>query len=119
MRLQGKVAIVTGAGRGTGKQIAQDFLSEGASVVLADKSLTEWSQNVNGGYFSRKESVLLREIDLTNTKSLEDMVKSALENYGKIDILVNNAGITKDDLIVNMTEEQWDDVLAVFAFRFC
>lgn len=102
-RLEGKVAIVTGAARGLGGAMAQLFASEGAKVIAADMSeLTYDVANV--------EFVKLNVTDSANCKALFD---HAVSTYGKVDILVNNAGITRDALVQKMTDDMWDAVIDV------
>lgn len=103
MRLENKVAIITGAAKGLGGSMAQLFAQEGAKVVAADvMPLTYEDPNVE--YY---------KLDVTDTQACEDITKYVSEKYGKIDILINNAGITRDALTVKMTDEQWDMVLNV------
>jgi len=103
MRLNGKVAIITGAARGLGVEMAQLFAKEGAKVIAGDMmDLTYDVPNVE--YF---------KLNVTDTKNCEELFNYAVEKYGKIDILVNNAGITRDTLTKKMTDEQWDVVLDV------
>lgn len=103
MRLNGKVAIVTGAARGLGGEMAQLFAKEGAKVIAADMmELTYEAENVE--YF---------KLNVTDTKNCEEIFNYAVEKYGKIDVLVNNAGITRDTLTKKMTDEQWNLVLDV------
>ena len=103
MRLNGKVAIVTGAARGLGGEMAQLFAKEGAKVIAADMmELTYEAENVE--YF---------KLNVADTKNCEEIFNYVVEKYGKIDILVNNAGITRDTLTKKMTDEQWNIVLDV------
>ena len=103
MRLEGKVAIITGAAKGLGGEMAQLFAKEGAKVIAADMSpLSYEAQNVE--YFP---------LNVTDPAACEALFKHAGDTYGRIDILVNNAGITKDALTRKMTEEMWDAVLDV------
>ncbi len=103
MRLTGKVAIITGAAKGLGGEMAQRFAKEGAKVIAADMAqLSYEAENVE--YFS------LNVTDMANCQALFEHAQS---KYGRIDILVNNAGITKDAMTRKMTDEQWDAVLNV------
>lgn len=102
-RLEGKVAIVTGAARGLGGEMAQLFAREGAKVIAADMSeLTYDAANV--------EFFRLNVTDPNNCKALFD---HAVSTYGKVDVLVNNAGITRDALVQKMTDDMWDAVIDV------
>lgn len=111
MRLENKVAIITGAGSGIGKETALLFAKEGANVVVADvneKAGEETAAEIkkNGeGFFVR--------LDVTDREQSKQMVKTTLEKYGRIDVLVNNAGIVQDALVTKMTEEQWDRVINI------
>ena len=103
MRLEGKVAVVTGAAKGIGEQITRKFVSEGAKVVAVD--LTELSYKLEGvaGY----------QLNITNREACKVFADYLQETYGQVDILVNNAGITKDALLQKMTDEMWDQVIDV------
>lgn len=110
--LKDKVALITGAGQGIGKAIASCFASEGAKVIISDivadaanAAAEEIKQN--GG---EAAAVVC---DVSKFAACEELIKKAAEQFGKIDILVNNAGITKDSLILRMTEEDWDKVIMV------
>jgi len=111
--LKDKIAIVTGAGRGIGRAIADEFITEGSEVIILDKffpdDFNSWieSKSSIGGKISS------RSLDVTNTKETEAVCAELAKEHGHIDILVNNAGITRDRLIMRMTEEDWDAVLAV------
>jgi len=111
MRLENKVAIITGAGSGIGKETALLFAKEGAKVVVADVNEKAGEETVveikkNGeGFFVK--------LDVSNREQSKQMVKTTLEKYGKIDVLINNAGIVQDAFLSKMTEEQWDKVINV------
>ncbi|MEK9145114.1 MAG: 3-oxoacyl-[acyl-carrier-protein] reductase [Elusimicrobiota bacterium] len=113
MRLKDKVAIITGAAQGIGRAAAELFLREGCKVVLVDldeamvqKAAAEAASAAGG------EALGLRG-DVVKYADCDSVVKGALDKFGKIDILVNNAGITKDNLLMRMSEEEWDLVQAV------
>ncbi len=111
--LEGKVALITGASRGIGKAIALKFASQGASVAFSD--------------LNRDENMLATENELndlgvkakgyaSNAASFADsekLIADVVNDFGRIDILVNNAGITRDNLLLRMTEQDWDAVIAV------
>lgn len=112
MRLKDKVAIITGAGRGIGQATAVKFAREGAKVVVCDLTQESIAETVK----------LCEEIgaptlgcvaNVTDMKSLQAMVKETVAKFGRIDCLVNNAGIVADAQMKNMTEEQFDKVIAV------
>lgn len=105
--LNGKVAIVTGAGQGMGKAIAESLANAGVNVVVADvnkKKAQDVSRDIKG---------LAIKTDVTKEKEVENMVGNTLERYGTIDILVNNAGMLRPTRIDSITKEEWDLVLDV------
>lgn len=112
MKLNGRVAIITGAGSGIGKATALLFAKEGAKVVVAD-------MNEHGAFETAREIVgtggnaFFFALDVTNREQIKQMVEEVLNAYGRVDILINNAGITQDAQIMKMTEEQWDKVIDV------
>ena len=103
MRLQGKVAIITGAAKGLGGEMAQLFAKEGAKVVAVDMA----------GLTYEAENVEYQPLNVTDGAACEALFNYVKDKYGRIDVLVNNAGITKDSMTRKMTDEQWDAVLAV------
>jgi 3-oxoacyl-[acyl-carrier protein] reductase len=116
--LQGKTALITGAARGIGKAIALKFAEEGANVAFTDLAVNEETEQEIASRGVKAKSYASNAADFAQT---EDVVKQVKEDFGSIDILVNNAGITKDGLMLRMTEQQWDAVIAVnlkSAFNF-
>lgn len=103
MRLENKVAIITGGARGLGQAMAIAFANEGAKVIAADMGEMSYSHPNVEGY----------ALNVTNSAACEAFFKEVVEKYGTIDILVNNAGITRDALTRKMTEEMWDLVIDV------
>lgn len=103
MRLEGKVAVVTGGAKGIGGEISQRFASEGAQVIVVDMTDLDY-ENIS------VESYIL---NVTDRKAVEVFAKYVKEKYGKVDILVNNAGITRDALTHKLTDEMWDTVIDV------
>ena len=111
--LTGKTALVTGAARGIGKAIALKFASEGANVAFTDLVIDENGQATEAeiaAFGVKAKGYASNAADFAQT---EEVVKQVKEDFGSIDILVNNAGITKDGLMLRMTEAQWDAVIAV------
>jgi len=112
MRLKEKVAAVTGSGRGIGEGIALRFVREGAKVVVNDvneadaKSVVEKVKAQGGKAVAVIGSVSLRSV-------VQQIVDTAVKEFGTLDIMINNAGITRDAMLHKMTDEQWDQVLAV------
>ena len=114
MRLAGKSAIVTGAGRGIGKATALQFAREGADVLVPDLDLATSEQTAGEIQALGRKGVPLR-MDVTRMADIQRMVETAIREFGKIDILVNNAGITQVRDLMKLTEAEWDRTLAVNA----
>jgi 3-oxoacyl-[acyl-carrier protein] reductase len=112
MRLEGKVALVTGAARGIGKSIAFVFAQEGASLAICDVDANLINETV-GELSKFKTKVEGFVVDVTNFNQSSETINKILDKFNKIDILVNNAGITRDNLFLRMSEEEWDKVIAV------
>lgn len=112
MRLKGKVAIITGAGRGIGREAALRFCEEGARVVVAEYDA--YSGEATAALLREKgyEAVFL-QVNVADSHSVAAMVETARARFGRIDILVNNAGITADATLLKMSEEQFDRVIAI------
>lgn len=113
MRLKGKTAVITGSAQGIGRAIAETFAQEGANVVISDIN-AELSQKT-ADEIKEKYGVETIAVagNVVKFEECEKLVKSSLDKFSKIDILVNNAGITKDNLVLRMTEAEWDAVIAV------
>ncbi len=110
---EGRSAIVTGGSRGIGRAIVTMLAELGAQVALAD-SCSETSQATADEISQATgQRVICSMIDVSDFSQAQEMVKHVLNEFGKVDILVNNAGITRDDLIMRMPEEDWDDVINV------
>ena len=112
MELSGKVALVTGAAQGIGKAIAMLLARNGADVVVSDINLEKAQETTNEIQGMGRRSFAIK-VNVADLKDVERMVEAIVEQFGRIDILVNNAGITRDRLILRMTEEDWDAVLDV------
>ena len=111
MRLADKVAVVTGAGRGIGAAIALTLAKEGAKVVVNYSRSAEAAEQVVAQIQAAGGEAVAVQGSVAIPAEAEALIKSAQERYGRIDILVNNAGITRDKLIMRMSEEDWDAVL--------
>jgi 3-oxoacyl-[acyl-carrier protein] reductase len=120
-KLEGKVALITGAAQGIGKSIALLFAQEGATVIVADINLEQATatateiEKLGGKAVPAKNNV-------ADPADVDSKVKELIAQFGKIDILVNNAGITRDGLILRMSDAQWEEVLGTNlegAFRCC
>lgn len=111
--LEGKIALITGASRGIGKSIAQRFVQEGATVAFTYRSSDEKARaleeelTASGGMASGFKS------DAGSLAQSEELVKEVVDAFGTVDILINNAGITRDTLLMRMSEDQWDDIMQV------
>jgi len=112
MAPNGKVAIVTGAAQGIGKTIALLFAAKGASLVLCDINL-EAAEKTAREIEEKGGKCLALKSDVSNFQDAEKIIKQAVEHFGSLDILINNAGITRDNVLLRMKEEQWDQVMAV------
>ena len=112
MRLQGKVAIVTGARKGIGESVALTLAQEGADLFIVSRSIQPDSELVQKvEKMGRK--VVVKQVDVGNQAQVKEMVEDTLSNFGRVDILFNNAGIGKPAMLWNMTEEQWNDVIRI------
>jgi 3-oxoacyl-[acyl-carrier protein] reductase len=103
MRLEGKVAVITGGARGLGQAMAELFVREGAKVVAADMGELAYENPSVEGY----------KLNVTSSEECKKFFDYVVEKYGQIDVLVNNAGITKDSMTRKMSDEQWDAVINV------
>jgi 3-oxoacyl-[acyl-carrier protein] reductase len=112
LELLGKMALVTGAAQGIGRAIALLLAQKGADIVVSDINLEKAEETVREIETIGRRAMAIRA-DVANTNDVERMVEAILGRFGQIDILVNNAGITRDKLILRMTEEDWDAVLNV------
>ncbi len=109
---EGKIAVVTGAARGIGQAIAFNLASKGADIVLCDIK-AEWLTETAEGVTKLGRKVFCFELDVTNTEAVQRVFNDIAAETGRIDILINNAGITRDGLLMRMSEEDWDAVLTV------
>jgi 3-oxoacyl-[acyl-carrier protein] reductase len=109
---EGKVALVTGAARGIGQAIAKKLAAEGCDVALCDLK-AEWLTETVGLIESLGRKVKCFEADVSQAAAVDAAVDGVIEAFGKVDILINNAGITKDTLMIRMSEQDWDAVLSV------
>ena len=119
--LTGKTALVTGAARGIGKAVALRLAEEGANIAFTDLVIDENGKATEAEIAAKGVKCVGYPSNAANFAETEEVVKKVHEDFGSIDILVNNAGITKDGLMMRMTEAQWDAVIAVnlkSAFNF-
>ncbi|MBM7665126.1 3-oxoacyl-[acyl-carrier protein] reductase [Solibacillus kalamii] len=111
MGLAGKCAVVTGASRGIGRAIALQLASEGAKVVVNYSGSEQKAQEVVEEIKANGGEAIAVQANVADTDSVQNLMKTALDTYGSIDILVNNAGITRDNLLMRMKDDEWDDVI--------
>ncbi len=109
--LEGKVALVTGGSRGIGEAIVRKFAEHGADVAFTYLSSEERAKTVEAALKELGSNAKAYRSDASSYTQAEALIKNVLEDYGKVDILINNAGITRDTLMLRMTEEQWDKVI--------
>lgn len=121
MLLENKVALITGAARGIGKQIALSFAKEGCNIAFTDLEMNEAAQATRDEIAALGVKVQFYASNAADFEAAHQVVEQVVADFGHLDILVNNAGITRDTLLMRMTEQQWDLVLQVnlkSAFNF-
>jgi 3-oxoacyl-[acyl-carrier protein] reductase len=109
-QLENQIAVVTGAGRGIGRAIALKFAAEGADIVCVSRT-AENSEKVAGEIRALGRKAWAHAVDVSNTAAVAAAGEKILADAGRVDILVNNAGVTRDNLLMRMSEEDWDVVL--------
>ncbi|MBF0564843.1 MAG: 3-oxoacyl-[acyl-carrier-protein] reductase [Nitrospirae bacterium] len=110
--MDGQVALITGSARGIGKAIAFALAKKGANVIISDVNLQE-AQKTAAEIEGEGVKTMAVKFDVSNSKDVSEAFASIMETFGRIDVLVNNAGITRDGLLMRMSEEDWDLVLGV------
>ena len=113
MDLTGKVAIITGSGRGIGKAIAMKLAEVGAATVINDFGDTTPVDQTVTEILNMNRQALAVMADVSSTQDVTRLIETTINTYGKVDILVNNAGIARDQLAIRMTDEDWDKVLTI------
>ncbi len=108
-----KTVLITGASRGIGKAIAEEFAKNGANVAFTYLSSVEKGQALEKELAAYGTKIKGYRSDASDFKSAEELVNAVVEDFGTIDVLINNAGVTRDTLLMRMSEEQWDDVLRI------
>ncbi|PNU23032.1 beta-ketoacyl-ACP reductase [Bacillus stratosphericus] len=111
--LTNKTAVVTGASRGIGRSIAIDLAKSGANVVVNYSGNEAKANEVVDEIKALGQQAFAVKADVSNAEEVQSMMKQAIDTFGSIDILVNNAGITKDNLLMRMKENEWDDVINI------
>lgn len=109
--LENKVALITGGSRGIGEAIVRRYVEEGAKVAFTYVSSSERAEAICAELNTNGSKVVAYKSDASSYLQAEELVKSVVEGFGKIDVLINNAGITRDNLMLRMSEEQWDQVM--------
>jgi len=111
-RLDGRIAIVTGAGRGIGKAIAEELAREGADLALCGRQVEPLNETAVAVQALGRRALVV-STDVGNAEAVDAFVAQVAAHFGRIDILVNNAGVTRDKLLIRMTDEDWDEVMRV------
>ncbi|MBQ7572730.1 MAG: 3-oxoacyl-[Clostridia bacterium] len=111
--LKGKTAIITGSGRGIGKAIALKLASYGANIVVNDIPGSDYADDTVNELKAMGVDAIVVRGDVRNTDDVNELIKTAIDKFGKIDIFVNNAGVTRDGLMLRMSEEDWDLVMDI------
>jgi 3-oxoacyl-[acyl-carrier protein] reductase len=113
MNLEGKAALVTGASRGIGREIALELARQGANVAVNFSGSEAKANEVVDEIKALGREAFAVKCDVSKSEQVAEMIKGTIDSFGKLDILVNNAGITKDNLLMRMKEEEWDDVINI------
>ena len=108
-----KIALITGGSRGIGKEIALKFAEKGYNIVTNYVSEKTDVEALKSEFDKKNVESLIVKADVSNSNEVENLVKEAIEKFGQIDVLVNNAGITKDNLLIRMSEEDFDKVINI------
>ena len=111
-KVEGRVALVTGGARGIGRAISEKLAAEGAAVALVDIML-DVAEKTAAEFREMGYNAMAVQANVAKFEDAEAAVKAVMDQYGRLDILVNNAGITKDNLMMRMSEDEWDAVIAV------
>ncbi|WP_456271574.1 3-oxoacyl-[acyl-carrier-protein] reductase [Bacillus sp. AK031] len=111
MKLQGETALVTGASRGIGREIALELARQGANVAVNYAGSKERAMEVTEEIKSMGGKAIAIQCNVADGDSVQAMIKETISHFGSLDILVNNAGITRDNLLMRMKENEWDDVI--------
>src|SRR5688572_20516297 len=109
--LQGKTALITGASRGIGRGIAMKFAEQGANIAFTFLSSVEKAKALEAELAAHGIKAKGYQSDAADFKAADELVNSVVADFGTVDILVNNAGITRDTLLMRMSEQQWDEVI--------
>ena len=107
MKLEGKVALITGSSRGIGEAIAKEFFNEGASVIITYKKNKSLAEELN----QKLKNSMIIQLDISNRQNIRNAIQNILKKHERIDILVNNAGINKPTDFEDVTDKDWDEIL--------
>jgi 3-oxoacyl-[acyl-carrier protein] reductase len=111
MILEGKKALVTGASRGIGREVALELARQGADVAINYSGSEAKANEVVDEIKALGRKAFAIQCDVANSESVTSMIKEVVEQFDRVDILVNNAGITRDNLLMRMKEDEWDSVI--------
>ncbi|KIL47683.1 3-oxoacyl-[acyl-carrier-protein] reductase [Jeotgalibacillus campisalis] len=113
MKLQGKTALVTGASRGIGREIALELARNGANVAINYSGSKERAEQVAEEITGFGREAFVIQANVGEADQVQNMIKETISRFGSIDILVNNAGVTRDNLLMRMKDDEWDDVINI------
>ena len=108
--LNGKIVLVTGASRGIGQAIAMT-LGEAGATIIGTATSEEGANNISRTFSENNVLGKGMKLDVTNNDQISDLMKTINDEFGSVDILINNAGITRDNILLRMKEDEWDDII--------
>ncbi len=111
--LEGKNALITGASKGIGRAIANEYAKQGANIAFTYLSSVEKGEALEKELTDQGVKAKGYRSDASDFAAAQDLINSVIEDFGSLDILINNAGITRDNLLMRMSEEQWDEIMTV------
>ena len=111
--LEGKIALITGGSKGIGRAIAHTFAAQGAHVAFTYLSSVEQGESLVAELKARGVDVKGYRSDASNYEAAQELITDVVRDFGKLDILINNAGITRDNLLMRMSESQWDEIMEI------
>ncbi len=112
-KLKDRVAIITGGAQGIGRAIAEKLAGEGAKIIIVDVAEEIAKKTADEISKSQNVATLSLKVDVSSSIETEQMIKKTVEKFGRIDIMINNAGITRDNLLIRMSDDEWDKVIAI------